>query len=313
MLLTSELATTPLLAGRLGLTAARLVPAATDRLTAGSVVQQWTVQPLAVVGAAAALAWYLRAIRHRPDWARGRLLWFCTGLGLALLVCCGPAGHYARSIYWLWVAQVLTLLLIVPVPLMLGQPAALLADPPWLRRFASPLLGPALVPLIAVATLFGPVPGWAVAHAPLAWLIQLLLVAVGGLIVLPLVAIGDTASSVAVGVAVAVGFVELLIDAIPGIVLRLATHPASSFFDRRVPLAAAPAWLHDQQIGGAVLWCVAELLDLPFLVLIFRRWVRADAREAAQVDAELDARAAAEPTDGTPWFLSDPQLRDRLR
>ena len=41
-----------------------------------------------------------------------------------------------------------------------------------------------------------------------------------------------------------------------------------------------------------MLWCVAELIDLPFLLLVFRRWLRADARDAAQVDAVLEAERA---------------------
>jgi putative membrane protein len=110
-----------------------------------------------------------------------------------------------------------------------------------------------------------------------------------------------------------------LIDAVPGLVMRLSTHPVSTFFDHRVALSGQPGQLRDQQIGGAILWCAAELLDLPFLFLIFRRWVRADAREAALVDATLDsetsetARLNNGQTTDEPWFLSDPQLRDRLR
>jgi hypothetical protein len=38
---------------------------------------------------------------------------------------------------------------------------------------------------------------------------------------------------------------------------------------------------------------VAEVIDLPFLLLVFRRWLRADARDAAQIDAVLEAERAA--------------------
>lgn len=281
-------------------------------LSAATIAGRWSVQPIALLAAAAGLVWYLRAVRRQPAWPRRRTGWFVAGLVLMLAICCGPATHYDRSVYWVWVSQALTLLLIVPLPLMIGQPAELVRMPAFMAKLSSPLVGPALIPLVCVAALFGPVPGWAAEHADIGWLVQLGLLLIGAVIVLPLVAARDTATSIAVGVAVAVGFVELLIDAVPGIVLRLSTHPVTSFFAHRIPLGPginAPYWLHDQQIGGGVLWCVAELLDLPFLVLIFRRWVRADAREAASIDAEL----AAEPDDETPWFLNDPRLRDRLR
>ncbi|MDQ1719402.1 MAG: hypothetical protein QOE89_3355, partial [Pseudonocardiales bacterium] len=172
--------------------------------------------------------------------------------------------------------------------------------------------------------LFGPVPGWAISDTPAGWLIQTAMLIVGLLIVLPLIITDVTSSSLAIGAAIAVGFVELLVDAIPGIVMRLSTHPVTSFFDLRTPALGIPNWLHDQQFAGGILWCVAELLDLPFLILIFRRWVQADAREAAMADAGQGGQAGQGGHAGQggrtggagaseePWFLTDPQLRDRF-
>jgi cytochrome c oxidase assembly factor CtaG len=297
-------------------------------------------QGLSVLLAVAALAEYLRRRRRLVSagtaWP-GRLAgWFALGLVLVLAVTDGPISHYDRVRYWVWVSQSLALLLLVPLPLMCGRPVELVratsrnagrtagrwpAAPSWLR---SPLLGPAVMPLVCLAALFGPVPGWAAASAWAAWLVHLVLLVIGSVIVLPLVRADERASSLAVGAAVAVGFIELLVDAIPGIVLRLSTHPVSGFFSHRRSAVGAPNWLHDQQVGGGILWCVAELLDLPFLLLVFGQWVRADRREAAVIDAALDAEAAraaevartagdaAEPA-GTPWFVNDPRLRDRLR
>ena len=37
---------------------------------------------------------------------------------------------------------------------------------------------------------------------------------------------------------------------------------------------------------------MAELLDLPFLIFIVYQWIKADARQAAAVDAALDAQDA---------------------
>jgi putative membrane protein len=282
-------------------------------------------QALSLLLAVAALAGYLRRRRRAGTGWPGRLTaWFALGLLLALAVTCGPISHYDRVRYWVWVSQSLALLLIVPLPLMAGRPVELIQAtsrtaarwpdaPSWLR---SPLLGPALMPLVCLAVLFGPVPGWAAGNVWVGWLVHLVLLVIGSVIVLPLVRADERASSLAVGAAVAVGFVELLIDAIPGIVLRLSTHPVSGFFSHRHAAVGAPNWLHDQQVGGGILWCVAELLDLPFLLLVFRQWVRADSREAAVIDAALDAEAAeATETAGSdqPWFVNDPRLRDRLR
>lgn len=65
------------------------------------------------------------------------------------------------------------------------------------------------------------------------------------------------------------------------------------------------------------MWVVAELLDLPFLLLVATRWIRVDAREASRIDAQLDEAersttpVGGEPGQDRPWWLNDPQLRER--
>ena len=167
-------------------------------------------------------------------------------------------------------------------------------------------------------------PGWAIDVPVVGWIEQLLVLAIGALIVLPLAGPGAPRSSLAVGLSLAIGSFELVLDAVPGIALRLHRTLSTSYFDFRAVHTWTPGAIHDQQIAGAVLWCVAELLDLPFLVLVYRQWLKADARDAAEVDAVLEAeriaRGEAEPppegehgpTD-TPWWLTDPTMQDRLR
>ena len=97
-----------------------------------------------------------------------------------------------------------------------------------------------------------------------------------------------------------------MVDAIPGIVLSFQTHLTLTQFGVNHP-AWAPAALDDQHTAGGILWAVAEVLDLPFLVLAATRWMRADAVEARRIDAELDAESPAaaastppqRPADGT--------------
>jgi cytochrome c oxidase assembly factor CtaG len=181
------------------------------------------------------------------------------------------------------------------------------------------LVGPALVPLLSVVLFFGPLPRWAIDVPALGWIEQLVLVVIGALIVLPLVGAGRSRSSLAVGLSLAIGSFELVLDAVPGLALRLHKTLSTSYFDARVNHAWSPSPLHDQQIAGAVLWAVAELLDLPFLLLVFRQWLRADAKDAAEIDAVLEAERAArgDPSDDetrdAPWWLSDPAMQKRLQ
>jgi putative membrane protein len=142
--------------------------------------------------------------------------------------------------------------------------------------------------------------------------------------VLPLVGLDENATSLAVGLSLAIGSFELVLDALPGVLLRLHGGLVTSWFDVRTVHDWSPEPLRDQQAAGAILWCMAELIDLPFLVLVYRRWLRADARDAARVDAVLEAERAArrgwaadESEDGVedrdaPWWLTDPAMRERM-
>ena len=301
-----------------------------------------TWQPLALVVAIALLAWYLRTVREvrraGVAWPLRRTVVFLIGIAAFGYTCCGWPEVYRRSLYWAWTAQSLALLLLVPLVLLAGQPLQLarlhsdagVVDRVIRSRFgrllANPLVGPALVPVLSAVLFFGPLPAWAVQWPVVGWVVQLALVAIGALIVLPLVGPDEAPSSLAVGLSLAIGSFELVLDAIPGIALRLHTTLATSYFDHRTSHRWSPAALHDQQIAGAVLWCVAEVIDLPFLLLVFRRWIRADVREAAEVDAVLEAervarrglvtgssdRAADPANTDAPWWLTDPTMQRRL-
>ncbi len=323
---------------------------ALDRPGPAAVLTQWTFQPLALLVVLALAVAYARGVRRldRP-WSRGRSVVFGLGLALFVWATCGFLGVYSSSLYWVWTTQTLVLWLGVPIIVLWGHPIQLaravggpdgrvervLRSRP-LKFLGNPLVGPALVPLLSGVLFFGPVPGWAIATPPVGWLLQVLLLVVGAAMVLPLVGLDDDASSLAVGLSLALGSFELVLDALPGVVLRLNTTLATSWFDHRDLQAWSPGALHDQQIAGAILWCVAEVIDLPFLALVYRRWLRADARDAAKVDAVLEAerhaRRGLEPSiasaggpaaDGTtanadtsgdvPWWISDPAMQQRLR
>jgi putative copper resistance protein D len=91
------------------------------------------------------------------------------------------------------------------------------------------------------------------------------------------------------------GVLELLLDAAPGIFVRLRHGLLAPDYYASVHRTWGPSPLNDQHVGGTILWTVAEVVDLPFLVLLVRRWIKVDAQEAARVDRELDALALAQP------------------
>ena len=301
-------------------------------VTALALITEWRPDLLTWAGLLLLAAGWLR-IRlsgrarglSRP---RGRDAAMAGGVLLGLWVTGGFLQARAGQLMWIWTVQQLLLLLIVPMVILAGRPLdpggaawpARIAGSRAVRVASSPLIGPLYVPILCGLLFFGGLGSWSLRSPVSGGLLHLLLLCVGTLIALPLVQGHVRTSSLAVGAALAVGVVELLVDAVPGIVLRLETHLTMSHFGvGRSPWASS--WLADQQTAGAVLWTVAEVLDLPFLVLVAVQWVRADAREAREVDALLDRQHALAATAGddggpsttAPWWLADPELRRRYR
>lgn len=268
---------------------------------------QWQVDWITLTAAVVVGGGYLRirlAARHQGfAWPLRRDAFVAVGLAAAVWTSCGFLQEQAGELMWVWTAQQLLLLLVIPIVVLAGQPVALLRrtagdrsmvlralDSRPLRTLAHPMIGPLLVPVVAGLLFFGGLGALALQSTAGGWALHLTLLGLGALIALPLVDQDDRRSSLAVGLALGVGILELLLDAFPGIALTFDGHLTLTHF------AANPAALDDQHTAGAILWAVAEVLDLPFLVLVATRWMRADALEASRIDAELDARAAA----GTP-------------
>lgn len=301
---------------------------------------QWSLQPVVIAAAAVATAWYgwslvrLHRTKGARPWPRRRTTCFAIGIVLFVWAGCGFAQVYATSLFWDWTCQQLGLLLIVAAIFMAGQPIDLarrtrgegalvvrMAQSSTGRFFANPLIGPVLIPALSVVLFFGPFAGWAVEVPALGAALPVVLVVMGALIVFPLVSTDDRRGSMAVALALTIGVFELLLDAVPGIALRLHTTIVTSYFDHRSGHVWQPSALHDQQLAGGVLWCVSELIDLPFLLLVYLRWLRADERDAAEIDTVLEAEriARGESEDGlrgatdAPWWLNDPAMQERLR
>jgi hypothetical protein len=54
-----------------------------------------------------------------------------------------------------------------------------------------------------------------------------------------------------------------------------------------------PSLATSQVLGGGIIWILGDFVGLPFLGVQLIQMMRADKQEAAEIDAELDARDAA--------------------
>src|SRR5262249_5014856 len=215
---------------------------------------------------------------------------------------------YSPALFSVYALQVVTLLMVVPLLLALGRPVELamvaLSEPgaARLRRLLDsrparlvtvPVAGPlllAVVPFVVFFTPWSPLP---LQHPGLLPVTHVLLLAVGLAVLVPLWEAPTIAARIPYVIALLVAFIELLADAVPGIVVRLDTHVIAAGYLTRT---WGPSPLHDQQLGGDVLWCIGEAIDIPFLALLAVQWYRADTRDAQHVDHLLDTTPASTAT-----------------
>lgn len=283
----------------------------------------WRFDPLVVLVIVAAGTAYLcgvGAVRRRGGtWPPARTAAFLV-LGLGGLAVTGlgwPAVH-ARQLFSVSALQLVLLLMVVPLLVALGRPVELaltaldetgaarlrrLLDSRPARLFTVPVVSPLLLAVLPFAVFFT---GWypqTLRHPVFASLTELLLLAVGLAVLVPLWEAGTIGAHVPYALALLFGFIELLADAVPGIVVRLDTHVIAA---AELARTWGPPLLDDQQLGGDLLWCVGEAIDLPFLILLAVQWYRSDARQAAQVDRLLDEpRSGPDGEPDRPWWERD--------
>lgn len=299
----------------------------------------WTFQPVTTLALAAATgavvlgACRLASAGDRWPWRRAAS--FCLGLLTAVIATDGWPAVYAPALLSVLASRQLTLLLVSPVFIAFSRPQLPLRAlwpnvrlPHRLTRTLSalghPLLTPLLIPVITAVLLFSPLLAAVVDHRSVSDVVDLTLLGLGILIAAPLARDRRRDPSLAVGVALFAGLFELLLDAIPGIVLRLrgtVLGPVHMLAARR---SWGPSALHDQQLAGAIVWGLAELIDLPFLLIVIQQWVHADTSEARRIDQALDReQRIAElrapvtvaddagqqpPVMGPPWWETDPSV-----
>ncbi len=238
------------------------------------------------------------AARVRPWPRRNTAAFLVLGVGSQIVV-----SAYRPTRFPAYAVEIMALLLVVPFLMALGRPLqlALLALPPQhaaqlravlasgpTRLLTQPIVGPLLLAVLPFTVFFTPLMPASLHHTGVLSLLRVMLLAVGFAVLVPLWEAQSLETRIPYVLALLVAFIELLADALPGIIVRLDTHVlAAGYF------TGAHA-LRDQQIGGDLLWGFGEVIDLPFLVLLLVQWIRSDALDARRIDEALDGRQAHE-------------------
>jgi cytochrome c oxidase assembly factor CtaG len=112
------------------------------------------------------------------------------------------------------------------------------------------------------------------------------------------------------GVTIWITVVEMIGDAVLGVVLWLGPLVAAGHY-----AALARGWgpdlRTDQILGAGVLWIGGDVVGLPFIGIVLGLMTREDPTRAVAVDAELDAAEEAGPA--RLWREDVPEIADRFR
>jgi cytochrome c oxidase assembly factor CtaG len=236
-----------------------------------------------------------------PAWPA--IAFLLLGLGSYAWIEFGFLGSWSVDLRWAFTTRIAFLLFVVPGLLALGRPVSLARAAmsglslrvlerilnSWPIRLMGNAIFAPVVALIGFCLFLTPFaatlrldPGWEAA-------ITIGVPVVGLLMVLPVTDSGLLRTSLFITAEFMLAFVELVLDAIPGILLRLN----ETVLDHAPAIVGAlPPWfpspLHDQHLSGDFLWFIAEVADIPVLIVLFIRWMRTDKHEAKKMDELTD-------------------------
>jgi cytochrome c oxidase assembly factor CtaG len=230
------------------------------------------------------------------------------GLGTLVLATMGFPGVYEGVLFWARAVQTVLLLLVVPLFLTMGGPLSLVAaarpgtasriDAALGSRVARALTFPAVTALVLVVTPFlFYFTSWYEAglrSAPVAELTHLALIVPGLVFFWTLLRVDPVPRAYPYLVALWVTGAEVVGDAILGLAVLADQNLIAGAFYRSLARPWGPGLHTDQVLGGGALWILGDLVGLPFLAAQFIQMLREDDREAARVDAELDAAEQGE-------------------
>ncbi len=263
------------------------------------------VSLLLIAGYAAGLR---AAVRRGVRWPRYRTgCYFLLGVGSYAWVSFGFLGTFSTELRWAFTTRIALLLLVVPALLSLGRPVALLSAVVnesgrrrlhgFLRSRLIGVLGNAVFePLFSLALFLlflTPASGLMRTTGVGQAVVSVIIPVIGVLTVVPLVENTTPHTGFSITVEFVLAFAAFIFDPIPGILLRINT----TVLDHVPAVTDAATWfpgpLRDQQLSGDLLWFLAEILDVPVLILLLIRWSRIDRSEARALDSLSDAEMDA--------------------
>jgi cytochrome c oxidase assembly factor CtaG len=281
------------------------------KLTLATAFTEWRLDLPMLVLIVALGAWYLWSARKvRRDggqWGRGRVFAFIVlGLGFLLIATMAWPGAYEGVLFYARATQTVLLVLVVPLFLAMGKPLTLLTEAqprigrPVERAVRSRPSKVVTFPGITTLLLVG-VPmtmyftSWytaVFASGTVRELTYLILMVPGYVFFWTLLRVDPVPREYPYGVAMWITAAEVVGDAFFGIAVIADQTLIGEAHYHAVGYPYGPSLATAQVLGGGIIWILGDFVGLPFLAVQLIQMMRADRREAAEIDAVLDARDA---------------------
>lgn len=277
---------------------------------------------------------YAWAYRRGRAVSAGSAWSFAIGLLVVLIATMSMLGVYGPVLFWVRALQVLLLLFVAPFFLAMGRPVSVLsaAVGPAGRDRLERLLATPVARCVAhpattsVAMLATP---WLLYLTP--WYVATLerpavmtasgpvLLVIGFCYFYARLQTDPVPQRYSQLISLVISIVESLGDGLLGIVLWLGPLVAVDYYTH-LDRQWGPSMRVDQSIGAGVLWLVADVLGVPFIIVLMRLFSADEKAHAQAIDAELDSAetegAPQDPQGGAApsglWWENDPQLRNRM-
>ncbi|MFI0899871.1 cytochrome c oxidase assembly protein [Streptomyces sp. NPDC020983] len=277
-------------------------------LTGARYLEAWQLDGIALAFVLLLGAGYAYGVRRRlragERWPLWRTAAFCVlGLGTLVVATMSSLAVYDRVLFWPAAVQNILLDLFAPLGLALGDPLGL-ADPRGrlhrafssrpVRALTYPLVSSLLVLASELTIYFTPYFATALGNPAVRQLMHLQLLLTGSLFVLPMLSRQELLPRWCTHpVRAALVFLDGLFDSVPGIVVMTSGSVIAGHWYTAHPRTWGPSPEHDQMLGGGLMLTLAELVGLPFILLVFLEWWRAERLRTAELDARLDREALA--------------------
>ncbi|WP_031521037.1 cytochrome c oxidase assembly protein [Streptomyces sp. NRRL F-5123] len=295
---------------------------ALPELTGARYLDAWQLDGIALAAVLLLGAGYAYGVRRRLRAGERWPLWrtaafYVLGLGTLVVATMSSLAVYDRVLFWPAAVQNILLDLFAPLGLALGDPLGL-ADPRGRlhRAFSSrpvrvltyPLVSSLMVLASELTIYFTPYFATALGNPAVRQLMHLQLLLTGCLFVLPMLSRQELLPRwCSHPVRAALVFLDGLFDSVPGIVVMTSGSLIAGHWYTAHPRTWGPSLQHDQMLGGGLMLTLAELVGLPFILLVFLEWWRAERLKTAELDARLDREAlAAAPPAPAPAATAAP-------